>query len=130
MEAPSGPTWPIPSKGLLTNSLRYEIHPLNDSVDLSKVCSWILTRMQQRTTEFIWNLDEFTLTFSNDRKKLHGEMEMGQETSVCPDEWTVVGILWETSERFPDIVIRYPRVRTKRNADLFIDVRMMKGNFY
>src|SRR5947207_13372581 len=92
------PYWTLPVEGINTNSIRYEVHALAPGVDFSKVRGCILDQIDSWTKEFIWNLDEFSLSLSDDGKRLFGTMELGQDSVVCPDEWLVVGALWQASE--------------------------------
>jgi SGT1 protein len=90
-----------------TNSVRYQIYPLQPGINLFEVCNWVLDLVKSRTNCFIWNYDAFHLDLSDDDSWLEGSMELGTDSVVCPDEWIVVDALWEATTRFPDIVARY-----------------------
>jgi hypothetical protein len=87
--------------------LHYAIYPVYPDTNLQNVLNYTLDLMSTWTDNYIWNLDPFTLTLETARPRLHGRMELGEDSGVALDEWIVVGVLWNISKRFPDVVIRY-----------------------
>lgn len=87
--------------------LEYKIYPLYPSTNLQNVLDYTLDLMSTWTDNYIWNLDPFTLSMDPANEKLRGRMDMGEDSGVAFDEWVVVGVLWQISKRFQDIIIRY-----------------------
>jgi hypothetical protein len=88
------------------DSLHYAIYPIYPEVNLSNILDYTLDMMATWTDNYIWNLDPFTLTLHSNPPRLHGTMDMGEDSGVSLDEWVVVGVLWNISRRFPNVVIR------------------------
>jgi len=91
------------------DSLHYAIYPVFPDVNLKNVLDYTLDLMATWTDNYIWNLDPFTLSLDSSLPRLHGMMDMGEDSGVSPDEWVVVGVLWHISKRFPTVVIRCSR---------------------
>ena len=87
--------------------LSYSIYPIYPDVHLQNVLDYTLDLMSTWTDKYIWNLDPFTLTLDTEGRKLFGRMELGEDSGVALDEWIVVGVLWNISKRFPNVVISY-----------------------
>jgi SGT1 protein len=102
----SFPTLPIRTSGD-GDSLQYAIYPIYPDVNLKNVLDFALDLVSTWTDGYIWNLDPFTLTFDSAVPKLHGFMDMGEDSAVTLDEWIVVGVFWQVSKRFPSVAIRY-----------------------
>lgn len=88
------------------DSLHYAIYPVYPDVNLKNILDYTLDMMATWTDNYIWNLDPFTLALDSNPPRLHGTMDMGEDSGVSPDEWVVVGVLWNISRRFPNVVIR------------------------
>ena len=86
--------------------LQYSIYPIYPDVNLKNVLDYTLDLMSTWTDDYIWNSDPFTLSMDNSVPKLHGSMELGEDSGVSPDEWVVVGVLWQVSKRFNNVAIR------------------------
>ena len=76
-------------------------------INLRNVLDYTLDLMSTWTDNYIWNLDPFTLDLDSSAMKLYGMMDMGEDSGVSLDEWAVVGVLWQVSKRFPNVIIRY-----------------------
>jgi SGT1 protein len=87
--------------------LQYAIYPVYPNTNLKNVLDYTLDLMSTWTDNYIWNLDPFTLNVDLATPKLHGMMNMGEDSGVALDEWVVVGVLWHVSKRFPNVVIRF-----------------------
>jgi SGT1 protein len=85
--------------------LNYSIYPIYSDTNLQNILDYTLDLMSTWTDNYIWNLDPFTLALDSDTAKLHGTMELGEDCGVALDEWIVVGVFWNISKRFPNIVI-------------------------
>jgi hypothetical protein len=103
----SFPTLPI-QRNDDGESLRYSIYPVYPDTNLKNILDYTLDLMSTWADNYIWNLDSFTLSLDPSSPKLHGSMDLGQDSGVSLDEWIVVGVLWQVSKRFKDIVIKYP----------------------
>ena len=90
-----------------SNSLQYAIYPIKQNVKLRNVLDFTLDLMSTWTDNYIWNLDPFNLHLDPTIPKLHGNMDMGEDSVVSLDEWVVVGAFWQVSKRFPDVAIRF-----------------------
>ena len=101
----SFPTLPIHGSGD-GDSLQYAIYPVYPDTNLKNILDYTLDLMSTWTDNYIWNLDPFTLNLDSSTPKLHGNMDMGEDSGVSLDEWVVVGILWQVSKRFPNVIIR------------------------
>jgi hypothetical protein len=101
----SFPTLPIQTNGD-GDSLHYAIYPVYPDVNLKNILDYTLDLMSTWTDDYIWNLDPFTLNPESNPPRLHGTMDMGEDSGVSPDEWVVVGVLWHISKLFPNVVIR------------------------
>src|SRR5580704_9083469 len=89
--------------------LKYSIYPICPTTNLQAVRNYTLNLISTRTDNFIWNHDPFNLTYQSSpvsAGKLSGEMDIGEDSTVCADEWVVVGALWDMSRRFQDVAIR------------------------
>jgi hypothetical protein len=86
--------------------LEYAIFPVYPDTNLQNVLDYTLDLLDTWTYNYIWNLNPFTLNLDTSARKLHGSMQMGEDAGVSLDEWVVVGILWQVSKHFPDIVIQ------------------------
>jgi hypothetical protein len=86
--------------------LEYAIYPVYPDTNLQTVLDYTLDLLATWTDNYIWNLDPFTLQLDTSLRKLYGSMEMGEDSGISLDEWVVVGILWQVSKHFPDVVIR------------------------
>ena len=73
---------------------------------MKNVFDYTLDLMSTWADNYIWNLDPFNLSFDSSAPKLHGRMDMGEDSGVSLDEWVVAGVLWQMSKRFPDVIIR------------------------
>jgi hypothetical protein len=102
----SFPTLPIQgsSNG---DSLQYSIYPVYTNTSLRNVLDYTLDLTSTWTDNYIWNLDPFTLNLDSSAVRLYGIMDMGEDSCVSLDEWVVVGVLWQVSKRFPNVIIRY-----------------------
>ena len=100
----SFPILPIP-RNEDGNSLQYAVYPIYPDVNLQNILDYALDLMSTWTDNYIWNLDPFTLFLDSSSPKLHGSMDLGEDSGVCPDEWIVVGVFWQISTRFNDIVV-------------------------
>src|SRR5579862_7767136 len=92
--------------------LQYSIYPVYPDVNLKNVLDYTLDLMSTWTDNYIWNLDPFNLTLDPSVPRLHGSMDLGEDSGASPDEWIVVGVFWQVSKRFHDIVIRCHAIRT------------------
>ena len=81
--------------------------------------------MSTWTDSYIWNLEPFTLTLDSNPPRLHGTMDIGEDSGVSPDEWVVVGVLWHISKLFPNVVIRCPN----SGADVNCSIQDGDGEF-
>src|SRR5579859_547020 len=100
--------------------LHYSIYPLYPDTNLQNVLDYTLDLMSTWTDNYIWNLDPFSLALDSKGRKLHGRMELGEDSGVALDEWIVVGVLWNISKRFPNVVISYaPRLRRRVDGLVF-----------
>lgn len=88
------------------DSLQYAIYPVYPDTNLKNILDYTLDLMSTWTDNYIWNLDSFTLTLDSSTPRLYGNMDLGQDSGVSLDEWAVVGVLWQVSKRFKDIVIK------------------------
>jgi SGT1 protein len=86
--------------------LEYAIFPVYPDTNLQNVLDYTLDLLHTWTDNYIWNLSPFTLNLDTSARKLYGSMEMGEDSCVSLDEWVVVGILWQVSKHFPDIVVQ------------------------
>ena len=86
--------------------LEYAIYPVYPDTNLQNVLDYTLDLLSTWADNYIWNLNPFTLKLDSSLRKLHGSMEMGEDSGVSLDEWVVVGILWQVSKQFPDVVIQ------------------------
>jgi len=86
--------------------LEYAIYPVYPDTNLQIVLDYTLDVLTTWTNSYIWNLDPFTLKLDASGRKLHGSMEMGEDSGVSLDEWVVVGILWQVTKHFPDVMIQ------------------------
>jgi hypothetical protein len=102
----SYPILPIPG-GSGGEFLEYAIYPLNTDTNLNNILDYTLDLASTLTDSYIWNLDSFALTLDPSTPKLHGRMDLGEDSGVSVDEWLVVSFLWTVSKRFKDVVIRY-----------------------
>jgi hypothetical protein len=102
----SFPTLPI-QRNDDGESLRYAIYSIYADTNLKNILDYTLDLMSTWTDNYIWNLDSFTLSLGPSASKLHGSMDLGQDSGVSLDEWVVVGVLWQVSKRFKDIIIKY-----------------------
>ena len=89
------------------DTLQYAIYPVHPDTNLKNVLDYTLDLMSTWTDNYIWNLDPFTLAYDPSAPRLHGTMDMGEDSSISLDEWVVVGVFWQISKRFTDVVIRY-----------------------
>lgn len=92
--------------------LEYAIYSLYPDTNLKNILDYTLDLMSTWTDNYIWNLDPFTLTLEPSTPRLHGTIDMGEDSGASLDEWVVVGVLWQVSKRFHDIVIRYIASKT------------------
>jgi len=92
------------------DTLQYSVYPLSPDVNLRNILDYVLDLISTWTDSYIWNLDPFALQLDSSVPRLHGEMEMGEESRVSLDEWVVVAALWRASTRFPNVVIKYALV--------------------
>jgi SGT1 protein len=102
----SFPTLPIQGSGD-GDSLQYSVYPVYPDTNFRNVLDYTLDLMSTWTDNYIWNLDPFTLNLDSSAVKLYGMMDMGEDSGVSLDEWVVVGVLWQVSKRFPNVIIRY-----------------------
>jgi len=89
------------------DTLQYAVYPIYPDVNLKNVMDYALDLMSTWTDNYIWNLDSFTLNLDPSVPRLYGSMDLGEDSTASPDEWIVVGVLWQVSKRFHDIVIRW-----------------------
>jgi hypothetical protein len=101
----SFPTLPIHGSAH-GDSLHYAIYPVYPDANLKNILDYTLDLMSTWTDNYIWNLDPFTLNLDSSTPKLHGLMDMGEDSAVSLDEWVVLGVLWQVSKRFPNVIIR------------------------
>ena len=103
----SFPTLPIPSSNG-GDFLEYAVYPLRGDINISNILNYTLDLISTLTDTYIWNLDPFNLSLDSSSPKLHGSMDLGEDSGITLDEWIVVYVFWQVSKRFDNIVIRYP----------------------
>jgi hypothetical protein len=91
------------------DALQYAIYPVYSDVNLKNVLDYTLDLISTWTDDYIWNSDPFTLSLDPSVPKLQGSMDLGEDSGASPDEWVVVGALWQVSKRFHDVIIRHSR---------------------
>ena len=102
----------MPTMQAVEDACRYRIHaPKSPAEQLPTLAADMLAHVHSLCADYIWQRDSFNLAVAErPAAHLEGRTAFGD---CVDDEWLIVWLLRELSQRWPDVAISCVKIRTE-----------------